>query len=155
MICTCICEFEIYKGERYWIAIPLGMEGATQGLTREDAIESAAEWLREEVEFAAIYGRELPSPELGLPLQHDGERVVVSVSAGRETVEKVTAAEAARILGVSRPRITQMLKSAKLVGWQEGNSTYVTRDSVIARLENPLPIGGRPKKHAAPIAAAL
>lgn len=72
-------EFEIYKGERYWVAAPLGMEGGTQGLSREDAIESAAEWLREEIDYAAAHGQELPAPAEGLPLQHGGERVSVVV----------------------------------------------------------------------------
>ena len=85
------CEFEVWHGERYWIAMPLGMEGGTQGLTRDDAIESAAEWLREEIDYAAAHGQELPAPAEGLPLQHGGERVAVVVDGHAAQLDAIFA----------------------------------------------------------------
>ena len=41
------------------------------------------------------------------------------------------------MLGVSRPRITQMIKSGRLKGYTKGHATFVTRASVEERLLHP------------------
>lgn len=76
--------------------------------------------------------------------------MIFGVSAGLETIEKVTATEAARMLGVTQGRVTQMIREARLHGWKEGRNTYVSLDSVRARLAE-RPRAGRPRK----VAAAL
>lgn len=129
-------EFEAYLAEKYWIVIPHGLEGATQGIDFEDAVDMAADWLRIKAEDAAIYGYEMPDPVFGAPLEHGGQRIVVSVVAGRDTIKAVTAKRAAEILGVPKKRIAKMRKKALLEGWDEGKKTYITLDSVIARLED-------------------
>lgn len=141
-----ICEFEIFESEGMWCALPIGLDGGTCADTRQGAIEAAVEWLEVLAEDAAIWGKELPLPVFGSPLEHCGERVVVTIHAGRELVDAVTASQAAKMLGVSRPRVSQMLKGKSLEGWRGGRNTYVTRASVIARLEDPKPAGGRPRK---------
>ncbi len=142
-------EFEIFEDSGFWCVLPFGLGGATQGNTREEAIESAAEWLQIVAEDAEIWKKELSSPVFGMPLEHGGERLIVSVVAGRETIDTVSAAQAAELLGVSRPRVSQLLNSKALEGWIEGRNTFVTVDSIMARLSEPLPVGGRPKKIAA------
>lgn len=129
-------EFEAYQAERYWIVIPHGLEGATQGVDLEDACDMAADWLRIKAEDAAIYGYEMPDPVLGAPLEHGGERIVVSVVAGRDTIKSVSDKRAAKILDVGRKRIAKMRKKALLEGWDEDKKTYITLESVIARLED-------------------
>lgn len=129
-------EFEAYQAERYWIVIPHGLEGATQGIDFADACDMAADWLRIKAEDAAIYGYKMPDPVLGAPLEHGGERIIVSVVAGRDTIRAVSAKRAAEILGVKKRRIVKMRKKALLEGWDEGGKTYITLDSVIARLED-------------------
>lgn len=116
------CEFEVWHGERYWIAMPLGMEGGTQGLTREDAVESAAEWLREEIDYAAAHGQELPAPAEGLPLQHGGERVAVVVDGCTARLDAIFAAadECREAAGLPEPSIEEVVDSSiqsRLTAW--------------------------------------
>lgn len=112
------CEFEVWHGERYWVAIPLGMEGATQGLTREDAIESAADWLREEIDYAAARGQELPAPAEGLPLQHGGERVAVVVDERTARLDAIFAAanERREAAGLPEPSVEEIVASSGVQG---------------------------------------
>lgn len=149
-------EFEIFPYEDAWCVFPIGLEGATQGYSFAEAVRMAADWLRIKAEDAEIYGYELPEPVFGAELENGGERVVVTVVTGRECIETVSGAEAARILGVSRPRVSTMLKEAKLEGWKDGRNLRITVESINARLSEPRSFGGRPrKKHTASIAAAL
>jgi excisionase family DNA binding protein len=60
-------------------------------------------------------------------------------------VRKVTASEAARRLGVSPGRVTQMIAANQLEGYREGQRTWVTIDSIEARLAEAHP-AGRPRK---------
>ncbi len=60
----------------------------------------------------------------------------------------MSAAEAARALGVTRPRVTAMLASGLLDGWREGRNTWVTEASVGARLADARK-AGRPRTTAA------
>lgn len=57
----------------------------------------------------------------------------------------MSATEAARTLGVSRGRVTHMLDSGRLDGYRDGRRTWVTVDSVNARLEDGHR-AGRPRK---------
>lgn len=139
-------EFEVYPGERYYIAEPVGLEGGTQGETLEEAVEMAADWLRGEVEFRAVRGLDMPRPEFrDAPAHPGGMLCLVGVDAGRETVERVSSTEAARMLGVTPARVSQMIKAHRLEGWRDGRNTYVTLDSVRARLQDGVKVG-RPRK---------
>ena len=71
--------------------------------------------------------------------------VVVSVDCDLSRTDAVTAADAARMLGVSSARVAQMCESGKLTSWKEGSRRMVLRQSIEARLaEKPKP--GRPKR---------
>lgn len=59
--------------------------------------------------------------------------------------ETVSAAGAARGLSVSPGRITHMLDSGILTGYRKGRRTYVTVESIAARLTD-TPRSGRPKR---------
>lgn len=141
-------EFEMWRGEGQWCIAPFGFDGATQGEDVSDACESAADWLRETILDCMMDGRALPAPKFNNRLQHDGVRVVVSVDVSLDQVARMSAAEAARELGLSRPRITAMVNSGKLDGWREGRNLWVTRASVEARKAE-APKAGRPKRVAA------
>ena len=138
-----VYEFEVFRSEGVYIAEPYDMEGGTMGETYEELCEMVADWLRGEVEYRDVHGIELPAPTFGNQPRHGGSNLVFAVAAGRETVDKVSASEAARILGVTPSRITHMLASNLLEGWREGRNTYVTVDSVNARLAD-RPRAGRP-----------
>lgn len=134
MLCAAY-EFEVMQSEGYFTAIPYDLEGATQGEDWSDLVDMVLDWLKVYLEDCDMHGKSLPKATFGNAPRYGGTNLVVAMQAGRETVEKVTATEAARLLGVSRGRISQMLKSALLEGWQEGRNTYVTVDSLKCRLD--------------------
>ena len=138
-------EFEIFEDEGWYLALPFDWDGGTQGTSFEDACEMAADWLRIMCEDCAMHAKELPTPTFGNEPCHGGRVVLLGIQAGLDTVRKVSASEAARLLGVTPGRVTQMLDSNKLEGWREGRRTWVTVDSVEARLAEQ-PKAGRPKK---------
>lgn len=141
-----LCEFELVEEEGMYSVLPFGdFPGATCGYDLRDASEMAYDLLREAGEFMLVLGQELPTPPLGNTPQHGGRILLVGADISLDNVERVTASEAARILGVSRPRVSQMLKTNKLAGWREGRDTYITLDSIRVRLEEQ-PKAGRPKK---------
>lgn len=134
-----IREFEIYENDGFFIAEPLDMEGGTFGESFEDAVKSASNWLRETALDSMAHGRLNGTPS------HGGRVVVVSVDCDLSRTDAVTAADAARMLGVSSARVAQMCESGKLTSWKEGSRRMVLRQSIEARLaENPKP--GRPKR---------
>ena len=58
----------------------------------------------------------------------------------------VSAAQAARMLGVSAGRVTHMIDAGILGGFRRGRCTFVSKASVEARLVAPVQ-AGRPKKN--------
>ncbi len=147
-----VYEFEFFEDEGWVLAFPFGLEGGTQGRDVADAARMAADWLRGEVEHALMTGGELPAPTFGNAPEHGGTVGVVAVEASLEAMDTVLASEAAQMLGVSRGRVSQMIKAGQLEGFQKGRSTFVTRDSVNARLAE-APRAGRPRRQAPELAA--
>lgn len=148
-----VYEFEIVQDEGWYVASPYDLPGGTQGEDFEDLCLMVADWLKITLEDFDMRDETPPRPTFGNAPRHGGTNMVFAVQAGRETVEKVTASEAARLLGVTPARITQMLAAARLIGYRDGRNTYVTMDSVRARLEE-RPRGGRPRKGEAVAASA-
>ncbi|MBM6775110.1 helix-turn-helix domain-containing protein [Olsenella profusa] len=142
-----MAEFELVETECVVLAVPHGLEGGTEGSDPRDASMMAAEWLRGEAEHWLMAGTEPPELPIGLPPAHGGTVILIGVDVSLEAIDTVTASEAARALGVSRPRITQMIRSGRLEGYTKGHATFVTRASVEARLVDP-PHPGRPRKKA-------
>ena len=138
-------EFEMWRGENEWCIAPLSLPGATQGVDVEDACESAADLLREIVRDYLMKGERPPAPTFDNTLEHDGMRVVISVDVSLDDVTKVSAAEAARMIGVTPSRITAMISSGLLDGWRDGRNTWVTESSVNARMAESHK-AGRPRK---------
>lgn len=144
MITRCY-EFEIFQEDGFYVALPYDLGGGTQGENFDDLCDMVADWLRATLEDYDMKGEEPPRPTYGNEPRHGGSNMLVEVSAGRETVEKVSASEAARLLAVTPSRVTQMLASNLLEGWRDGRNTWVTLDSVNARLADERR-AGRPHK---------
>lgn len=144
---TGIYEFEIVPSEGGYVAIPYDLEGATQADSFDDLCLSVADWLKVTIEDHELRGVPLPRATFGNTPRHGGTNMVFGVTAGRETIERVTVTEAARLLGVTPGRVSQMVASSQLEGWREGRNTYVTLDSVRARLAE-RPRAGRPRRAA-------
>ena len=145
-----VYEFEVFQGEKYLLAFPYDMDGGTQGEDFRDACESAADWLQSEMEHRAMRGDPFPEPTFGNEPEHGGRTVIVAVNAGKDTIRKVSASKAAKMLGVTPGRVTQMVAAGKLDGFKDddGVHSWITLDSVEARLAEQ-PKAGRPKKEKA------
>lgn len=141
---TATYEFEIFQSDGFYCAAPYDFDGGTQGATFDELCEMVADWLKVTIEDAVLNNKKLPKPTYKNTPRYGGSNVVFSVTAGRETIETVSASEAAKKLGVTPGRISQMLEAKKLEGWRQGRNTYVTVHSLQARL-NEKPKAGRPR----------
>lgn len=142
-----VYEFELFEDEGLVLAFPFDMEGGTQGRDVREASEMAADWLKGEVEHRMMTGEPLPEATFGNEPRQGGRVAIVAVDADLDSVETVAASDAAEMLGVSRARVSQMLSSGLLEGYRKGRATFVTLDSVKARLAE-RPKAGRPRKAA-------
>ena len=141
----CVYEFEVFKDEGFYLAFPFDMGGGTQGRDMEEVSKMAADWLKLEMEHRAMHDEPFPKATFGNKLQHGGERLVVAVEAGKETVPRVTQADAARRLGVTPGRVSQMVANLQLESFEYDGRTWITLYSVEARLAE-RPKAGRPRK---------
>jgi len=140
-----IYEFEVFPAEGMYCVFPFDWPGGTEGLDMHDVAVMAVDWLRLNIEMCAMHGRELPEPTFGNTPRHGGTVMLVAVDAGIETVPRVTPAQAARVLGVTPARVSQLMASGKLEHFEYEGRTWVSRYSLDARLaEAPKP--GRPKR---------
>lgn len=140
-----VSEFEFYPSGNSIMAVPCGEWGeGTFGDDFEDAVESAADWLSETVDDYLMGVGGLPQMEFGHEPAHGGRIVAVAVSRELGDIPAMTAAEAARELGVSSARVAQLINSGLLDSWKDGTRRMVSRASVEARLEY-APKSGRPK----------
>jgi len=141
-------EFEVVQDDGWYVVMPFDMEGATHGKTIEDAALMAADWLRTDIEHRLIHDIDLPKPTFGNKPTAGGTCMVVSVEASLGRIERMSASEAARKLGVSPGRVSHMIRDGLLEAFRDGHKTYVTAASVEMRLHNARK-AGRPRKAAA------
>ncbi len=140
-----VYEFELFEDEGFILAFPYDMEGGTQGVDFKEACEMAADWLQTEMEHRAMHDLPFPEPTFDNEPRYGGKNIIIAVNAGKDTVRKISASDAARMLGVSPGRTTQMIAANKLEAFKDGHKTWVTLDSVEARLAEH-PHAGRPRK---------
>ena len=120
----------------------------TCGDTIAEAAEQAVDAASTYVAALVRDGLAVPEPEFNEPAE-GGLSMMVAFSTDEGYIvegETVSAAEAARRLSVSPGRITHMLDSGILTGYRKGRRTYVTVESIAARLTD-TPRSGRPKRH--------
>ena len=146
-----INEFEFFEDEGMMCAFPFDREGATCGTDFDDAVAMAADWLYETAKYEAIDGITPPKATFGHEPIHGGRVMAVAVDFDLSRVDAVTAADAARILGVSTARVAQMCDKGQLTSWREGSKRLILRESLEARLEK-APKAGRPRKDSAVVA---
>lgn len=141
-----VWEFEFVQEDGYVDAIPCGGFGeGTFGDDLDDAVASAADWLSNVVDDHLMGRRDLPPMDFGFEPEHGGRIIAISVSRSLGDIPAMTAADAARELGVSSARVAQLVKSGLLDSWRDGSKRLVSRASVEARLED-APKAGRPKQ---------
>ncbi|WP_165057016.1 type II toxin-antitoxin system HicB family antitoxin [Adlercreutzia sp. ZJ176] len=140
-----VFEFELVESEGWFVAVPLDFDGATQGKSLAEASDMAADWLRTELEYRLMNGEAIPSPSLGADPRRGGRMLLVAVDVSLDAIEKVSAKEAAALLGVTPSRVSRMAKEGLLTSFRVGRDVYVTLDSIKARIAEK-PKAGRPRK---------
>jgi predicted RNase H-like HicB family nuclease len=141
-----VYEFEFYDGEQFVLAEAFDLEPwMTQGKDLSDAVDMAADLLKSIAEHSLMYNEELPAPSYGHKPRHGGQVMVIGISASLGEIEAIRASEAAERLGISRGRVSNMLRDGVLEGFRKGRDTYVTIASLDARLSSPRK-AGRPRK---------
>lgn len=143
-----VYEFELVKDQGVFVAFPFDFEGGTQGRSAREASDAASDWLQMTIEHYAMHGLELPDASFGNEACRGGKVIMVASDAGLETVRKMTATEAARMLGVTPGRVTQMHTAGKIEGFKEGRHLWIPKDAVRARLIA-APRAGRPARKSA------
>lgn len=112
-----------------------------------DAAFMAADAAKTYVAALLADGKRPPAPtRRDVPDGSEGVHVFFEVD-GSYIVDGpvVSAAEAARELGVSPGRVTHMMGSGLLDGYRSGRRTWVTEESIARRKADPRP-AGRPRK---------
>lgn len=140
-----IWEFEFFEEDGGMCALPCGDlgYGATCGDDLNGAVEYAADFLTMVVDDHLMKGKGLPPMRFGHEPEHGGRIIAVAVCRELGDVPAMTAADAARELGVSTARIAQLINAGLLESWKDGTKRMVSRASVETRKrESPKP--GRP-----------
>lgn len=133
--------------EGYSVEVPDLPGCFTYGDTYEDAVYMAADAMKTYVASLLTDG-EQPPRYTRRDCPDGSESVNVFFEADQDYVidgETVSAAQAARDLGVSKGRITQMLNAGLLEGYREGRRTYISVNSIAERKKT-MPRAGRPRK---------
>jgi predicted RNase H-like HicB family nuclease len=140
-------ECEIFEdSEGGYLVRLFDFDQMTQGDTFSDAVDMAADLIRFMVEDYLVRGRKLPHAAFEHKAKNGGRIVAVSVEVSlRASEEFVTATEAAAHLGVTRPRITHLLTSKKIIGYKEKGNTFISVAS-LKDYQNEPRKRGRPKE---------
>ena len=138
-------EFELYPQGTLLSATPFDFDGEVKGRSRAEVSRKAVSLLRREIEQRLLHKRPMPKATFGNePAHTDGIVLIASIDASVDAIDTITASEAAEKLGVSRARVSQMVKSGILEGYTKGNASFITCESVERRL-NSKPRPGRPR----------
>lgn len=140
-----IWEFEFFESNGMVDAFPCGDlgYGATSGENLQEAVEMAADFLMAVVDDHLMNGVALPPMEFGHTPERGGQIIAIAVSHKLDDIPAMTASDAARELGVTRARVSQLIRAGLLDSWKDGTRRMVSRASVEARKEvDPKP--GRP-----------
>lgn len=140
-----VYEFEVFESEGFLLAFPYDLEGGTQGVDFADVCEMAADWLQCEMEHRAMHDSPFPKATFGNEPQHGGKNIIVAVNVEKGAIPHMTSTAAAKELGVTPGRVSQMTKAGLLETFDFEGHTYVTRASVEARKAE-APKAGRPRK---------
>jgi predicted RNase H-like HicB family nuclease len=127
-------EFEFVESDGQVAALPCWKGGATEGATLDEAVSMAADWLRMAALDAVARGEALDCGGFGHAPKMGGRVIAVAVEVDRSDVPSMSAADAARALGVSTARVAQLCCDGKLDSWREGSCRMVSCESVEDRL---------------------
>ena len=112
-------EVEIFKDDDCYIAVPFDFDGATEGFSKLDCLEMASDLLTTEIQHKLMHGDELTKPTID--------------NTSLSSIPRMLKAEAARELGISQGRVSQLIRAGKLETFLYQGKEYVTKASVDAR----------------------
>lgn len=128
-------ECELCEEPGGWcVVLPDGFGSVVRAASREKVGQKAVDSLKAGVLRRLLTGEPVPEPTYVTEPLRDGSRVLAVTAEVDMQGFRVTATEAADILGLSNARVTQLLEDGKLIGYREGRNSYVTLDSVKRRL---------------------
>jgi excisionase family DNA binding protein len=116
----------------------------TQGRTRRQIAKNAAETLELALADYILEGKEPPAPVFGHDVPEGGETIIVSVTVTEEDARMmgyVSSKEAAKMLGISKGRVSQLAASGQLESVGTGTARRISLESINERLAHPHPAG--------------
>lgn len=135
-----VYEFEVVPDteDGGYLALPFDFSGGTEGDTLEELADMASDLLRIKLEHLYITGEPAPKATFGNMPRHDGGRVmIVTAHEPALTVRRTTPSDAARLLGVSPARVTQLAKQGLLEAFTDDfGKRWITLNSVEARMND-------------------
>ena len=140
-----VWEFEFFDGDGGYVdAFPCPpMQGATFGGDLEDAVASAADWLKETVLDSLMGYCELPPMSFGHNPENGGRIIAVAVDCGLKDIPAMTLSDAAEELGISPACAGQLIEAGLLESWVDGAERMVSKTSIEARRRAASKAGGR------------
>lgn len=129
----------------FWAEVPDLPGCFGQGGSPMEAIESISNGLETHLAALAEYGMAIP--KASVVSADDGQVVYIYANTDGFSLgaPSVPAAEAARMLGVTPARVSQLIKAGKLVAERSASGTMVTEESVRAYMDTPR-AAGRPSR---------
>lgn len=145
MVFTYEADFEYSEEDLCWyVDFPVfNGDCFADGSTVEEAVSNAADALTLVVSEYLDEGKELPKPAFHVP-----PRAIVCVEVDAQTIERskcMNYGQAAEELGISKARVSQLVKAGRLEARTFDGRSYVTIASVNERKTNP-PAPHRPRK---------
>lgn len=135
-----VYEFEVVPDVKDggYLALPFDFSGGTEADTLEDLADMATDLLRIKLEHLYINGKPAPKATFGNEPRYDGGRIMlVPAHEPALTIRKTTPSDAARLIGVSPARVTQLVKQGMLESFvDEFGKRWITLNSVEARIED-------------------
>jgi len=130
-----------------WNVTVPDLEGClTFGDSIDDAMIQAADALMTVIASFLKNGDALPSPVFGHEAPLGGMVIALAVEVDAEyIVDGVSPSEAASMLGVTRGRVSQMIKDGVLITYEHAGERVVDLVSINSRLASPRS-AGRPRK---------
>ncbi len=129
----------------FWAEVPDLPGCFGQGGTLMEAVESVSDGVETHLAALAEYG--MPVPKASVVTSDDGHVVYVYANTDGFSLgaPSMPAAEAARMLGVTPGRVSQLIKAGKLDAERSASGTMVTEESVRAYMGTPRS-AGRPSR---------
>ena len=128
-----VYEVEIFKDGDFYIAVPFDFDGATEGFSKLNCLEMASDLLTTEIQDQLMRGKELAEPTVDNEPQYGGKIYSLVIDTSLSSIPRMLKAEAARELGISQGRVSQLIKAGKLETFLYQGKEYVTKASVDAR----------------------